>query len=177
MNTTTLDEIHPKHIKTRGIPMNNWISLRDDEYRRVWDKFYKDFSFKPSIDPQNWPSFTINLPYVTFELTKNYNNEDIDELEEIYKAALRSCLEPEEYIYALDWQHESFLYSPYLQDTIPSISFYPDGDYYLFLRKDFSFGFLGHPWEHSITIFGEELIKKLLIHKPRIFNGIIRRSG
>nr|WP_281288493.1 DUF2716 domain-containing protein [Saccharibacillus brassicae] len=47
----------------------------------------------------------------------------------------KSCLEPHEYLYALDWQHESFYYSPYLQEKFPRISFYPDGDYYLFLKK------------------------------------------
>jgi len=157
--------------------MNNWISLNNHEYERVWDKFYKEFSFKPSIYPQDWPSFSIELPYVTYELIKNYQDEEINELEDICKAALRSSIESDEFVYALDWQHESFLYSPYLQDSIPSISFYPDGDYYFFVRKDFSFGILGHPWEHSITIFGQELLKRLLIHKPKIFGGIIRRSG
>ncbi|NEW06855.1 DUF2716 domain-containing protein [Paenibacillus sp. SYP-B3998] len=157
--------------------MNNWISLRDDEYRRVWDKFYKDFSFKPSVYPKDWPTFTINVPYLTFELKKNYQDEEIDELEEICKISLRSCLEPNEYIYALDWQHESFYYSPFLQDTTPRISFYPDGDYYLFIKTDFSLGFLGHPWEHSFTIFGEELIGQFSRHKPQIIDGIIRRSG
>ncbi|MDQ0194585.1 DUF2716 domain-containing protein [Paenibacillus wynnii] len=107
--------------------MNNWISLQDDEYRIVWNNFYKHFSFKPSIYPK-------------------------------------------------DWQHESFYYSPYLQDVSPRISFYPDGDYYLFLKTDFSFGYLGHPWEHSITIFGEELIQQFIKHKPKILGGIIRRG-
>ncbi|MGO4500574.1 DUF2716 domain-containing protein [Paenibacillus sp. 2RAB27] len=37
--------------------------------------------------------------------------------------------EPSEYLYALDWQHESFLYNPYLEKDPESgtISFYPDG--------------------------------------------------
>lgn len=157
--------------------MNNWISLQADEYKRVWDRFYKDFSFNPSIYPKDWPTFTINIPFVTIEIKKNYHDEDIDELEEICVNSLRSCLEPEEYMYALDWQHESFYYSPFLQDTPSRISFYPDGDYYLFLKDDFSLGFLGHPWEHSITIFGEELIKQFNKNKPKILEVIIRRGG
>jgi hypothetical protein len=156
--------------------MNNWISLQDDEYRIVWNNFYKHFSFKPSIYPKDWPTFSTNVPYVTFEIKKNYQDEEIDELEETCKIVLRSCLEPDEYIYALDWQHESFYYSPYLQDVPPRISFYPDGDYYLFLKSDFSFGYLGHPWEHSITIFGEELVQQFIKHKPKILGGIIRRG-
>lgn len=157
--------------------MNNWISLQDDEYRSVWDRFYKDFSFKPSIYPKDWPTFTINIPFVTFEIKKNYHDKDIDELEEICVDSLRSCLGPEEYMYALDWQHDSYYYSPYLQDTPPRFSFYPDGDYYLFLKNDFSFGFLGHPWEHSITIFGEELIEQFIKNRPKILDRIIRRGG
>ncbi|MCG7406526.1 DUF2716 domain-containing protein [Paenibacillus sp. ACRRX] len=157
--------------------MNNWISLEDDEYRRVWDRFYIDFSFKPTVYPKDWPTFTVNSPFVTFEIKKIYHDEDIDEFEEFCASSLRTCLEPEEYIYALDWQHESFYYSPYLQDTYQRISFYPDGDYSLFLSNDFSFGLLGHPWERSITIFGEQLIEQFIKHKPKLLEGIIRRCG
>ncbi|WP_235599352.1 DUF2716 domain-containing protein [Paenibacillus amylolyticus] len=177
MNTGTLYEIHPKQYKKEAKLINNWIPLQDNEYKRVWDKFDKDFSFKPSIYPKDWPTFSIHGPYITFEMIKNYKEEEINELEEVCKTIFKSCLEPHEYLYALDWQHESFYYSPYLQEASPRILFYPDGDYYLFLKKDFSFGYLGHPWEQSITIFGEELVQKFITHKPNIFDGIIRRSS
>lgn len=154
--------------------MNNWISLQHAEYGIVWDKFYEEFSFKPSIYPENWPSFSMNKPYITFEIKKNDQDEEMNEFEETCKNVLKSCLEPEEYIYALDWHHESYYYSPYVQDMSPRISFYPDGDYYLFLKTDFSFGYLGHPWEHSFTIFGEELIQTFIQHKPKILGEVIR---
>jgi hypothetical protein len=38
-------------------------------------------------------------------------------------------------------------------------SFVPDGDYYIFLTKDFQNVWFGHPWEKTITLIGDKLIK------------------
>lgn len=44
--------------------MNNWIPLSDEQYRFIWDKFYKDFNFKPIS--MSWtgsmnPFFTMHI--------------------------------------------------------------------------------------------------------------------
>ncbi|MGF7036138.1 hypothetical protein J2T17_007189 [Paenibacillus mucilaginosus] len=157
--------------------MNNWIPLSNDQYRFVWDKFYESFNFSPSVHTKDWPSFALPTPYLTYKLT-DYIDSDLDELEEKCVSSLRAITEPSEYIYALDWQHESFFYNPHLEKGAANwiISFYPDGDYYFFLQKDFRWGYLEHPWEHTITLFGTELIRQFEINKPSIFGAVVRRS-
>ena len=82
----------------------------------------------------------------------------------------------DEYMYALDWQHTGFRYDPKIEKCMKAPvfikdkrfagggynvcfpTFYPDGDYYFFIGKDFSWGYLTHPWEKRVYIFGESLI-------------------
>jgi hypothetical protein len=72
-------------------------------------------------------------------------------------------------IIILDWQHECFFANP-RQITVDTMlpndntsimvpSFIPDGDYYIFVTKDFENIWFGHPWEKTITIIGDKLIK------------------
>jgi len=41
------------------------------------------------------------------------------------------------------------------------VTIFPDGDYYAFLRHDFSMGTFGHPWERTLCVFGKALIERL----------------
>ncbi|GED58214.1 DUF2716 domain-containing protein [Brevibacillus formosus] len=86
---------------------------------------------------------------------------------------------PDKYIYAHDWHHECYFYNPHLENGNASrrIGFYLDGDYYFFLYKDFKWGYLGHPWEQSISILGEELIYQFETNRPTIFGEIVRSSN
>jgi hypothetical protein len=157
--------------------MANWIPLNNEQYGLVWDKFYKVFNFNPSIYSQDWPSYTLPSPYITYKIT-DYKDSDIYDLEEKCVDSLNAITEPGEYIFALDWQHESFLYNPHLENgsanwTIP---FYPDGDYYFFLHKEFKWGYLGHPWEQTISLFGDELLHQFEFNKPSILGKVARRS-
>jgi len=76
-------------------------------------------------------------------------------------------------MYALDWQHDCFLYSP--GESIPFEyeyydyerrcqvyfpTYYPNGDYHLFFDKEWRYGLFGHPWRHEIVVMGKELIDK-----------------
>ena len=38
---------------------------------------------------------------------------------------------------------------------------FPNGDYYIFARPDFSTGTFGHPWEKTLCVFGSELVQTL----------------
>jgi hypothetical protein len=35
--------------------MNAWIELAEDEYDKVWDRFYSEFQFRPSVHANQWP--------------------------------------------------------------------------------------------------------------------------
>ena len=81
-------------------------------------------------------------------------------------------------MYAIDWQHSTFLFSPQNKKEQESFwkedsrymgggynayfpSFYPDGDYYFFIDEFWKFGYLGHPWRQEVWVFGDELIRKM----------------
>lgn len=69
-------------------------------------------------------------------------------------------------LYALDWQHDSFVFSPrdyqnlvkeyYDEERGCNVyfpNFYPDGDYYFFLDPEWRYGVFGHPWLKQIAVF------------------------
>ncbi|MEK4894115.1 DUF2716 domain-containing protein [Bacillus sp. FSL M7-0996] len=147
--------------------MKEWILLNEQEYENVWDRFYDEFAFNPNIDGEQ--SFKFSCPYITYDLPNYFEGKWTDDddyiFDHILLKALILCTEKHEYIYALDWHHNSYWMNPSLnlnlneKDHQWKIPFFPDGDYYFFLQKDFKWGYLGHPWEKVIYIFGEELIK------------------
>ncbi|MDR7250575.1 hypothetical protein J2W41_003356 [Bacillus pumilus] len=82
---------------------------------------------------------------------------------------------------ALDWQHECYWITPYgsfEKDEFGdwAVPVLPNGDYYFFLSKEMHWGLLGHPWEQSITIFGEGLIDSFTRHHPILFQRKIREG-
>ncbi len=36
----------------------------------------------------------------------------------------------------------------------------PNGDYYFFIDVNFCFGYLGHPWQQKVWIYGKKLIEE-----------------
>lgn len=171
--------------------LKNWIEIEfdDKEYDNVWDRFYRKFNFNPSTYKEDWPSFRIEAPFITYDISHIYNNPEFEklhnDLEEKVIMALRACAQPSEYLYALDWQHPCYWFNPWLDISErchkhPSLGWVipilPNGDYYIFLQKDFNWGILGHPWEESMCIFGSDLISSIEKNKPLLFSKILRSN-
>jgi hypothetical protein len=168
-----------------GIYINNWIELTPSEEEKVWKRVYIEFQFKPSTS--EFPSFFVPNPFITYDISTYLNGslDDVEwdfnyaDLEEKALLAFQNVTSNDEYFYALDWHHPCYWVNPFLEFprdefnewTIP---IFPNGDYYFFIQKDFNWGFLGHPWEKTITIFGKELIKAFQKERPRMFNTILR---
>jgi len=163
--------------------MRNWVPFSAQEYDQIWDRIYRDFKFEPSIS--KFPSFQVPHPFVTYDISNCFGDsvdlDAYDDLEEKAIDAFKETTSVDEYILALDLHHECYRVNPHLEFekdefgewTIP---IFPNGDYYFFIQKDFKWGYLGHPWERSITIFGEELINAFDKHKPRMFRKILRQG-
>lgn len=163
--------------------MHNWQKLTNAEYEKVWNFIYEELNFKPSIS--NFPSFQVPNPFITYDISDFYGEsvdlDVFDDLEEKALVAFKEATMVNEYLLALDWQHECYWINPrsefekdgFGEWTIP---IFPNGDYYFFIQKDFKWGLLGHPWENSITIFGKELIDAFAKYKPRVFRKILRQS-
>ncbi|MEO6316877.1 MAG: DUF2716 domain-containing protein [Chitinophagaceae bacterium] len=150
--------------------MQYWLRLPDNAYDRAWDRFYTTFSFQPGVSAKDWPSITTRKPCKKIDIGSfwsNYNEQAT--LDFIQKGidAFTAITQPGELIYALDWQHECFYVDPtkitareMLQNGSGAsrISFLPDGDYYIFITKDFENVWFGHPWEQTVTLIGNQLI-------------------
>lgn len=149
--------------------------------KMIWDKVYEKLGFHPSCSYRGH-SMDVKLP---FEIKETYavyavdemTTTEIDYLQNNMNRIFASVLCKGKYMYALDWQHSSFIFNPaepeeqknlWIEDRNYSgggyyayfPSFYPNGDYYFFIEEDFAFGFLGHPWRQEVWIFGDTLVKK-----------------
>ncbi|MBM7168682.1 DUF2716 domain-containing protein [Streptomyces sp. G44] len=160
------------------------VELAAAEYRRVWDRFYEDFRFRPSMSPFKWPAIEEPVASVTWSLSAlddDPDDERLDRLVAEIKQGLSSCAGPAGTLFALDWQHTSYRFAPREtggpgQPAWP-LSPYPDGDYLIFLAEDFRFGSFGHPWEESLCLFGANLLGIAATQVDEILGPPIRESG
>ncbi len=149
--------------------------LSEDESNFVWNKISELFHFNPSIN-KGVKAFDISHKYIVYDIS-NLNEESIDVMDELITKAFVNCTNKNDFMYALDWQHSSFKFNPRKQEEQKSMfiqderymgggynayfpTYYPDGDYYFFMAGDFNFGYLGHPWQQKVWVFGETLISE-----------------
>ncbi|MFE0632952.1 DUF2716 domain-containing protein [Streptomyces sp. NPDC058864] len=159
-------------------------ALPEAEYRRVWDRFYEEFSFQPSVSSLKWPAIKEPAASVTWSLATLPDEpeyERLDRLVEVVQQGLASCIGPQGTLFALDWQHTSYRFTPQEvggpgQPAWP-LSPYPDGDYYIYLSEDFRMGSFGHPWEESLCLFGEVLLDAVSTEVDKVLGPSIRRGG
>ncbi|MGO4548038.1 DUF2716 domain-containing protein [Paenibacillus sp. 2TAB23] len=159
-----------------------WILLTDEEEKELWSKFNKVFHPRPS--KSIFPSY-IPTPFIQYDISNCYTEEFIQDFEDKAASAFQNCTTPGEHIYALDWQHDCYLvdarkefprHVPWRVDNGEwIISIYPDGDYHFFLASDFSWGILGHPWENTITIYGDKLLSCFSKTQPMMLHKVIKR--
>jgi hypothetical protein len=147
------------------------VSLSELDEKKVWDWIYEELSFKPSVRPIDWPSITTRKRHFKFKIDSLWGTGYSEQKHSNFiQQAIEAFIEittPGEEIYALDWQHDCYYFDPrklsasdmlYDDSSVTNISFIPDGDYYIFLAKDFENIWFGHPWEKTITVIGDRLI-------------------
>lgn len=133
---------------------------------KLWDKLSDEYGFKPGMNAEgDW----IKVP----NLCKTYNLGKVwdEEQESLVNSILEELVEGE--MYALDYQHDCFCFSPlehipfeyeyYDSERDCNVyfpTFYPNGDYHMFVTTDWKYGIFGHPWRKEIVIMGAELINK-----------------
>ncbi|WP_315907144.1 DUF2716 domain-containing protein [Priestia koreensis] len=163
--------------------MDNWIPFTEQEQDVVWEVIDKMLKFSPSI--RRFPGLKVPHPFISYDVSGYFEGTmgegAYEDLEEKSLTVFQKLTDPDEYIYALDWQHECYWLNSHLPLERDGwgewiVPIFPDGDYYFFIEKDFKWGFLGHPWERSITIFGEELLRCFEKNKPIMFQKILRQS-
>ena len=142
------------------------LILDNNLYDEIWNDVKERF---------NYPNdFNCTEQYKTFKAAL-WNEEQEHTVNEIFKHISK------EEIYALDWQHDCFIFNPH--ENIPVNTewydesrdcnvyfptYYPDGDYYAFVSTDYSYGLFGYPWENEIYIVGNKLIELFEEHKTEL---------
>ncbi len=163
--------------------------LNDQAYNEIWTWIEKELKFHPdcrdnSHDFPYIPPFQFSGNYAVYGID-NMTDEHGDSMDDLIHQALCNATLPGNRLFALDWQHEGFLYDPRTEahdeiwvectfiknngyyTSIPD--FYPDGDYHFFIDEHLKFGYLGHPWRKEVWIFGDALLKE--------FEGIYKKLG
>lgn len=160
-----------------------WIALSDDEENAIWARVYAELGFKPSIHQKDFPGFQEPAPSITYALPDRRGDGTAAEhagLQEQAHEVFRQSVPAGDFIYALDWQHQGYKFYPSHDDTADTAAWkvpaLPDGDYSLFVEKSLRFGWLGHPWEWTICVFGEPLLTAVKTHRPKSFRNPIRRK-
>ncbi|MER6690233.1 DUF2716 domain-containing protein [Streptomyces minutiscleroticus] len=158
--------------------------LTEAEYRNVWDRFYAEFAFRPSVNPAEWPAIKEPSDSVTWSLAsldEDPHYTRLDRFVALVEQGLTACVEPEARLFALDWQHISYSFAPHRvggQGQRPwPLSTYPDGDYYIYLSADFRLGSFGHPWESTVCLFGRELLNAVANDIDDVLGPPLRRAG
>jgi len=158
-----------------------WEELTQEERSAVWDRFYLTFAFHPSTSKKDMPGIREPRPSITWALHPSpWNPQDEAALHRRLLAAFRACTAPEEAIYALDWQHPCYWFRPHVS-FVPHgpfrewpIPVLPNGDYYIFLARDFSWGLFGHPWEWTMCLFGAPLLAAVAGEQIPLLTSVVR---
>lgn len=151
--------------------------LSEKEYNEVLDKIEKKFNFKIS---------EVNK-YQIFNANKVYEIDDENCGSEKYQSIINKILVKtvNNDMYAIDYQHEGFIYNPNENITLQDSGwldtegvysgfpcYYPNGDYFFFVSLDFTQALLcvpGFGLEKSLMfVVGEELIKELDMNKKEL---------
>ncbi len=149
-----------------------WRELDDGAYRAIWDAFDELYGFRPGVSPSTWPAIQEPTPSLTFDLSVIPDGATRAVAVRAINSEAQRCFVYElagEPMVVLDWQHPTWSLSPadealnpYSDDPIngqPTV--YPDGDYYAFMTVDLREGTFGHPWERTLCVMGDRLVKSL----------------
>lgn len=158
------------------------VELSDVEECATWDRWHADFAFSPST--RQFPGIQEPTPSLTWSL--DALNDDpgyirLDQFTATVEQAIADCTPEGGSILVLDWQHPCYRVRPDQARESESfrwpLSPYPDGDYYIYLAEDFAFGSFGHPWEHTVCLFGTELLARVAHPVTAILGDPVRRDG
>jgi len=169
--------------------MQPWQELDNQTEDVVWNRFDDVFNFRPSISATQWPGIDEPTPSVTYSIEilsdsgidQNEFQRLANDLHHKLLGAFRSCTSATERLYALDWQHTCYWFYPHANIEVDNpvawnISIWPNADYYIFLKEDFTIGTFAHPWEDTICVIGQPFINAVERDLPQCFREV-RRDG
>ncbi|KXZ13067.1 DUF2716 domain-containing protein [Bacillus nakamurai] len=154
----------------------NWHCLSEEETGRLWCQFNRAVKWKPG---SKFDQIKPPKPFQIFDVSRGFNGEEesislLDDAEAKIVKAFQSCTLKQEFMYALDYQHECYMFNPHEpidkdefgEWLVPAI---PNGDNCFFIHQDIQWGLLGDPRQQTITVFGAPLIRAIHRNAPILF--------
>lgn len=139
--------------------------ITDDLANSIWKTLYDKYKFRPGMDNLDEWIIISDTVKTYYKYTPWSENQ-----EALINTFFEKLIDGD--MYALDWQHDCFMFSP--KEHIPFDydyydadrnfqvyfpTYYPNGDYYFFFDTEWKYGLFGHPWRHEIVVMGKELIE------------------
>lgn len=156
-----------------------WTIVEEHEYNYLWAIIENEFQFCPKHSNPHTFHFKMPCNAYNIEGSRLYDaNEDSDVNQWILSVFI-DCMGNDPYMYALDYMHACFKYDPRIKEKKPRPTFiadrrfenggynayfprfYPDGEYYLFVSKAFTWGYFTHPWLKKLWVFGDCLMQHI----------------
>lgn len=155
---------------------------RDVDYDTAWTPFQERFEFVPDPSEQDKPAIRLPPGSLVLDLSHLFANPGpriAAGTNAINSSALRAFvwLTGDDELLALNWNHAACRYSPaaFALSTAPSprapgtafpaldwpVQVFPNGDYYAHMTPDMRWGAFGHPWQQTLSIWGQELVDSL----------------
>jgi hypothetical protein len=141
-----------------------WTELTQYDEDVIWGTIFDDFGFQPLRTDAEMPTFDEPIGSTTWAIQLDDDDRGGRAIaERTARAALAAGLQiaagADPWIAALDWQRVCYQVAPsdLTGDRDWFVPAVPDGDYSLFVARDLRFGWLGHPLEPSICVFGDLL--------------------
>ncbi|GAA1877269.1 DUF2716 domain-containing protein [Lapillicoccus jejuensis] len=149
---------------------------REIPYDDAWWPFEARFGFRASVDAAGPPAIDEPHGAVTLDLAPVFDagpapfaagSAAVDAV------ALRAFVDllgqdglegGDGELVALDWQHPAYRWSPArhaLGGGTWRVPVVPDGDYRAHVHPDQVWGTFGHPWQRTLTVWGEPLVATL----------------
>jgi len=167
-----------------------WVELEWDVYKILWAEFPDRFSFGAGVKPEDWPAAVEPIPSVAWDLGPIFNDQypvgfaaGMRDVAALVLGTLQDCTQWWEHVAFHDWVHPSRLFRPHNGDVPEGVpgwgvgGLFTNGDYTISVSRDYAFGFLEHPWEHSLCVFGEPAVAAFAARNRGVATTVLRRDG
>lgn len=153
----------------------------DPDADAVWARFAEQWEFPYA--PQVYPGLREPEASVTWQLDAIDGDDGrIAELQLIVERGLRAATRPGERVYYLHPFTQGYHFDPHRaggpgRPDIPRHAYPDHGDFRLYTTADLRTGTLGHPWELSLCVFGEQLLAEVEDDLTALLGTVLRRGG
>ncbi len=143
---------------------------REIPYDDAWWPVEARFGFRASVDESGPPAIDEPHGALTLDLAPVLGAgpaafaAGCAALDAVALRAFVDLLGDDGELVALDWQHPAYRWSPARHALAGGpwrVPVLPDGDYYVHARPDLAWGTFGHPWQRTLTVWGEPLVATL----------------